>query len=205
MESGLGVVRQSNEVQGPIERQSMITPIRSFVVVFALALAAMAQDTFPALLTDKPAKENRDKLMLFGQFIGSWSYEGTEYRANGTRAADKGEVHFHWILQGRAVQDVWRDKTPGEASPIYGTTIRFYDPKNDSWKVTWIEPARSIVLPMTGRKVGSEIVMEATTSSGSVIHWIFSGIQRNSFRWRAERLVGGHWQVYEEVFAKRMN
>jgi hypothetical protein len=180
--------------------------MRSLLFVFALALTASAQDTFPALLTDKPASENRDKLMLFGQFIGSWSYEGVEYHDDGSRATGKGEIHFHWILQGRAIQDVWRDTERSDAGPgVYGTTVRFYDPKTDSWKVTWINPGSGTVHQLTARQIGSEIVLEGTGRNGTQFRWIFSDIKPNAFHWHAEKLVGKEWHTYEDVSAKKMN
>jgi hypothetical protein len=185
----------------------MIT-MRSLILTLTLALAvtATAQDTLPALLTDKPASENRDKLMLFGQFIGSWSYEGVDYHDDGSRTTNKGQIHFHWVLEGRAIQDVWMETNGSGVPPeAYGTTIRFYDPKTDSWKVTWINPGTGVVYPMIGRQIGSEIVMEATNRNGTLIHWIFSDIKPDSFHWRGEKLVDKQWRVYEEVFAKKMN
>src|SRR6266568_4832566 len=54
VEPSCGIFRSSNEVRRRIERKSMIT-MRSLILVFALALAATAQDKFPALLADRPA------------------------------------------------------------------------------------------------------------------------------------------------------
>lgn len=181
--------------------------MRSLMLIFLLAVtSATAQDTFLPLLANKPDPEHRDKLMLFGQFIGSWNYAATAYHDDGTRETSEGEIHFHWILQGRAVQDVWSAKSQSnaEAKP-YGTTVRFYDPKSDTWKSTWISPVAGVVFPMTARQVGSEIVIEGTNSSGKLVHWIFSDIASNSFRWHAERLVDGKWRTYEDLTVKRMN
>jgi hypothetical protein len=176
-----------------------------FLVLFLSLTSAVAQDSFPTLLADNPDAEHRDKLMLFGQFVGSWSYVATVDHDDGTRVTSTGEIDFHWILQGRAVQDVWSDTdgTGGEAKP-YGTTVRFYDPKSDTWRSTWISPVAGVVFPMTGRKVGSEIVIEGTSGGGKLVHWIFSDIKPNSFRWHAEKLVGKEWRTYEDLAVTRM-
>ena len=58
--------------------------------------------------------ELKDKLMLFGQFVGDWENS-------------IGEVHWGWILGGRATQDIWMPV--GEAVPNLRTVVRFYDPK----------------------------------------------------------------------------
>jgi len=100
-----------------------------------------AQTTFPALLADGPAAQYREKLMLFGQFVGNWEFQGVEYHADGSRVTDRGEIDFGWVLEGRAVQDVWieRERSDGKTK-TYGTTLRAYDPKMDAWRIVWIDP-----------------------------------------------------------------
>jgi hypothetical protein len=42
-----------------------------------------------------------------------------------------GEIHFGWVLEGRAVQDIWiRPKRP-VPSTMYGTTLRVFDLAGD--------------------------------------------------------------------------
>ena len=165
---------------------------------------AVAQKTFTALLTDGPASDHRDKLMTFGQFVGSWDFAGTEYHADGTRATDKGEIHFHWALRGKAIQDVWLETERSDSdTKVYGTTVRFYDSKTDSWRVVWIDPDNNIVRMLTGRKVGSEIVMEGQSEDGTSIRWIFSDITKDAFHWRGEKLRREQWHKYEELWAHR--
>jgi hypothetical protein len=58
-----------------------------------------------ALHDTGPAGKHADKLMLFGQFVGSWNLDWT---GNGTGTDDRrpatmtGELHFGWVLGGRA-------------------------------------------------------------------------------------------------------
>ena len=179
--------------------------VRLFLMVIVmLASPALSQSSFPVLLADKPAQEHADKLMLFGQFIGAWTFHGTEHRADGTHPTDDGEIHFRWVLQGRAVQDVWLETKRSDSDPlIHGTTIRFYDPKTDSWRITWIEPHLGVVTLLQGKQVGDEIVITGKSADGSSIRWIFSEIKPESFRWRGERLYDNKRHVYEELVARR--
>ena len=98
-----------------------------FVSCVVLAAAAAKTQNFLRLLSaDAPAVENKEKLMLFGQFVGSWEFDGVGYSADGTRTTDKGEIHFSWVLQGRVVQDLWIERGSSDPRPkIYGSTIRF--------------------------------------------------------------------------------
>src|SRR4051794_31507903 len=59
------------------------------------------------LRADGPDPERAAHLDLFGQFVGEWELDVTNFAANGASETAHGEWHFGWILQGRAVQDVW--------------------------------------------------------------------------------------------------
>ncbi len=166
---------------------------------------ASAQTAFAALLADGPAAQYREKLMLFGQFVGDWDFDGIEYHADGSRVTDKGEIEFGWVLGGRAVQDVWieRERSDGHVK-TYGTTLRVYDPKMDAWRIIWVDPPTGALQTMVARKVGDQIVLEGKDPDGIAIRWIFSEIKPDSFHWRAERLTGASWRVYEECFPHRL-
>jgi hypothetical protein len=162
------------------------------------------QETMRLLGADGPAPEHREKLMLFGQFVGDWEFEGVARNADGAHLTDKGEIHFSWVLQGRAVQDLWIERERSDAQPkTYGTTIRMYDPKIDAWRITFIEPGYVAIRSLVGGQVGDEIVLEGSDSDGTPIRWIFSEIKPNAFHWRGERKTGDAWRVYEELDAHR--
>lgn len=164
----------------------------------------VAQNTYPALLANKPDPQLKDKLATFGQFVGDWTFDGIGYEKDGSRVTDKGEIHFQWVLGGRAVQDVWMETERSDGgSNVFGTTIRFYDPKLDRWLATWNDPVYLSVQPLVGHVAGSEIVLEGTTKDGHQIRWIFSEIRPDSFRWHGEKLIGTEWQIYEELRARR--
>ena len=59
-----------------------------------------------ALQAAGPAADRAGKMALYGQFVGSWDLDVTEYRDDGTTRQRPGEWHFGWALEGRAVQDV---------------------------------------------------------------------------------------------------
>jgi hypothetical protein len=174
------------------------------LAVTITATSAIAQSTFPTLLAQGPDSKYREKLQLFGQFAGSWAFKGTEYHDDGSHSIDVGEIHCQWVLQGRAIQDVFLETNRSDKDPLlYGTTIRFYDPTTDTWQVTWINPGAGVVRTFTGHKAGSEIVMEGSVGDGAPIRWIFSDIKPNSFHWHGEKRTDSNWRVYEEFDAHR--
>ena len=55
----------------------------------------------------KPAADRAEKLQLYGRFIGDWETMVIAHSPDGARHEGSGEIHFGWILEGRAIQDVW--------------------------------------------------------------------------------------------------
>jgi hypothetical protein len=60
-----------------------------------------------ALLADGPAADRAANMMLYGQFVGSWDGTVVVHNPDGTGRESSSEVHFGWVLGGRAAQDVW--------------------------------------------------------------------------------------------------
>jgi hypothetical protein len=160
-----------------------------------------------------PAPGFEAELALFGQFVGSWELDRTEYTLDGRVASvHKGEWHFGWVLGGRAIQDVWicparglpapTGDSPGEWPGEWGTVIRFYDPILDAWRVTSHGPRTGVVETFIGRAVGAEIVQIA---QGEPMRWIFSDISDDRFRWRSEvsEEDGVTWRMNLEMDVRR--
>src|SRR5262249_52253306 len=92
-----------------------------------------------ALHSSRPRAQLVQKVRLFGQFVGSWDVEVINYKPDGSQETVPGEWHFGWVLDGRAIQDVWiapkRSLRAGnEEVGEYGATLRFYDPEIDAWR-----------------------------------------------------------------------
>jgi len=163
-----------------------------------------------ALQALHPRAQLAEKLQLFGQFVGSWDVEVTNYKPDGSQESVAGEWHFGWVLNGRAIQDVWIApkrslRTGNEEVGEYGATLRFYDPRIDAWRSTWIGPARGWVLPFIARQINDEIVLENDFAPDDSRKWIFSEITADSFHWCAIESSDG-WltsRKVQEMFATR--
>ncbi len=159
------------------------------------------------LAAEGPSPDMKEKLSLFGQFVGDWDIVECRYlKQDGTWGVERGELYWRWILDGKATQDVWMtiDEKAGKRIPD-GTTIRFYDPKIDAWRITWISPIQGVVKTLVGRPVGKDIVLERKTEEGYLVKWIFSEIRPDSFRWHSEesRDEGKTWTLKEEMRIQR--
>jgi hypothetical protein len=168
-------------------------------------------DAFAAALhSDGPAADRADQMQLYGQFVGAWDGEVWFVDPSGQEQRASAEVQFGWVLEGRAIQDVWIAPARGDSAPrgrMYGTTLRVYNPQRDDWEITWVDPSRGQAFErQRGKQLGDEIVQESRADDGSLIQWIFTDIEPDSFRWLARRSDddGTTWrQVTEFKFARR--
>jgi hypothetical protein len=150
---------------------------------------------------------------VYGWLIGSWELDVFDYGPDGSLYRSAGEVHFGWVLEGRAVQDVWimprraeRTATLERNHNRYGTTLRVWDPSIQAWRVTWINPVSGARDELIGRWSGQEIVQVGTNADGTPIRWIFTEITSDSFHWTGEALEsdGRTWKLEDEFRARRI-
>jgi hypothetical protein len=169
------------------------------------------------LHSDGPAPDRADKLGLYGFLVGSWETTVIAHEENGKTHTNRGEIHAGWVLEGRALQDVWmlphhperqRDAPPRQL-PVtgnwYGTTLRVYDPGIDAWHIFWHNPATQLYTRQIGRARGPDIVQEGRHESGALMRWSFTRIEPDSFRWLGEISAdgGANWRLQVEVLARR--
>ncbi len=160
------------------------------------------------LVSPAGAPELGEASKLYGQFVGDWEVDVTNHKPDGTSETVRGEWRFGWILEGRAIQDVFRvPARDGPARPLlaYGTTVRVPDLRRNTWTVVYFGAVTGTALQLTARKEGSEIVQEGVDGSGRPSRWIFSDMERDAFRWRAVSSPdGGHtWELEQEMSARR--
>jgi hypothetical protein len=166
-----------------------------------------------ALHTDGPAPDRAEKMGLYGWLIGQWEMDTVYHLDGGATRRSRGEIHFGWVLEGRAIQDVWIVPARSEhrADPpawgdFYGTTLRVYDPALDAWHILWNDPVKQYYSRQIGRRRGRDIVQEGKDDTGAAVRWSFTEITSDSFRWLGERSPDGGttWQLQAEFFARRV-
>ena len=159
-----------------------------------------------ALHVDGPAGPTAEQLHLFGQFVGSWNVTWAGVDAEGRTLTTRGELHFGWVLGGRAVQDIWivpGRGLPGEGEPplaFHGSTIRFYDPRIEAWRSIWIDPVNGRARRFIGRLVDDEILLLSDEDEPQ-LRWRFTDITPDAFTWRGEISHDGGetWSPDEEM------
>lgn len=163
-------------------------------------MSAPSSAFIKTLLSNGPAADRADKMGLYGRFIGDWSFDATVHQDDGKTHTGRGEIHFVWALDGRAIQDVWI--LPGI---FYGTTLRVYDPGLDAWHILWNDPLKQLYTCQLGRMQGRDIVQLGKHESGLTLRWTFTDIEPNSFRWLGERSSddGVSWQLQADFRVRR--
>jgi hypothetical protein len=148
---------------------------------------------------------------VYGWLVGSWDLDVLVYLSADLRSQNiKGEAHFGWVLEGRAIQDVWimpsdRRQDSDRTNNMYGTTLRVWDPAIQAWRIRWINPSSGHEERQTGRKVGDEIVQIGARVDGTPTRWRFTEITQDSFHWIGEVLEsdGKTWKIEGEFRAHR--
>ena len=136
----------------------------------------------------RPHPSLGDQARLFDQFVGIWDCDYSHFDAAGNVTARySGEVTFGWILDGRALQDVWVGEPSGTSERDIGTSIRFLDSSSGLWNVFWFAPEAGVVTTVKGGEVGDRILLEGKNEDGSLRRWSFNDIRPDSFVWRGER------------------
>jgi hypothetical protein len=168
----------------------------------------------PVLSASGRAADIPDDADVYGFLVGSWAldvrrYAGVDVSRDGLRA----EVHAAWVLDGRAIQDVWimperSARQPG-LSPrqnMYGTTLRLWDSTLNAWRISWSNPAANHYQQQIGRRVGADIVQLGTRPDGTATRWRFIEISADAFHWLGEALQpdGSTWALEGEFVARRV-
>ncbi|WP_144142927.1 hypothetical protein [Paraburkholderia sp. BCC1884] len=147
----------------------------------------------------------------YGWMIGTWEMDVLHYRVGLGGVRRRGEIHCGWVLEGRAVQDVWimppgdHPDDPAAAHSMYGSTLRIWDPALQAWRVTFVNPATGQRNDLIGRRIGRDLVQIGTRADGTPIRWNFTEITQDSFRWTGVALAqdGVTWTLQAEFQARR--
>lgn len=163
-----------------------------------------------ALVASARSPEIPESDDVYGWLVGDWKLEVCHYLDLDVSSRPVGRVHAGWVLEGRAVQDVWFYSHPSgegkDATITYGTTLRVWDPAIKAWRINWINPARNHREEQIGRRIGTDIVQVGARGDGTPVRWMFTEITPDHFHWLGHRLDvdGKTWKLEAEFRAKRI-
>jgi hypothetical protein len=178
----------------------------------ALRLENSDFSIFENLRAQGPHPSYRDKLRLFGQFVGVWDLDVLFYDQDRKAVyRQPGEWSFAYVLDGRAIQDVLvypnqedgLQNSPGRRR--IGTTLLFYDSRTYTWQMIWLGAVSGAIVVRTGRQVGDEIWIEGLDSNQKPTRSMFTEIAQDRFHWKdvLSHDGGGSWRMEQEMLARR--
>ena len=147
-----------------------------------------------------------EEAQTFDRLVGSWDADFGFLQADGAVRHKKGELHFGWVMDGHAVQDLWIGYPSGEQKErTIGTTFRFFDTKLKQWRIVFINPQYNYVVTTQGGREGDRILLRGADSDGLPIRWTFREITPQSFHWTGEKSHdgGNTWVLEEDHHMKR--
>ena len=104
----------------------------------------------------------------YSRVIGSWSGQLYNHLLGHSVPPLSVEAHFAWVLEGRAVQDVWITPARDERGSVppgldwYGSTLRVFEPSTCAWRSAWTDPVSGLRIELLGRARGDDIVQIGT-------------------------------------------
>jgi hypothetical protein len=164
------------------------------------------QALISVLSASSPHPSLGDEARVWDRFVGAWDCDYTFFLEDGGVKHSRGEVDFGWVMDGRAIQDIWitYPKEAGQERGI-GMSVRFFDGKAKTWQVVFISPEHSAVITVRGGTEGDRIVLHGVDGEGAMLRWSFNDIKPDSFTWRGEtsRDGGKTWKLEEEHHMRR--
>jgi hypothetical protein len=141
-----------------------------------------------------------DEARTFDRFVGTWDADFSFPHPDGTVLRKRGELHFGWVMDGTAIQDLWigYPAEKGKERSV-GTTLRFFDNESKQWRIVFINPRFNYIVTAQGRREGADIVFHGEDTDGLPLRWTFSEITAGSFHWQGEKSHdGGKTWIVEE-------
>jgi hypothetical protein len=181
----------------------------------AISLSSPVHEGFVgALLANGPSPELGEAASVFDFLVGGWSASVRDIDPDGTSRTAHGEWWFSWVLEGRAMQDVWisparkdrgKSSPPGAANNRYGTTLRRFDRAGNEWKIVWINPVSGAENHLRGGRDSDGITLVGE-DEGMPIRWRFINIRDDAFVWQGYRLSDDRleWKLQAEFRLHRI-
>jgi hypothetical protein len=164
-------------------------------------------DLVTALEATRPNPSLGDQAQVLGRLVGTWDVEYTDFAKDGKAIHRTGEFIVGWVMDGRAIQDLWIVNPSGKRKDreVY-TDVHYFDPRTRTWRATFVDPEHGSVARFTGGPAGSDrFVLETQDLNGEQTRWSFNDIRPDSFVWRDEASSDGGktWRLQAEYQMKR--
>ena len=166
---------------------------------FAMITALRATGPHPSL---------GDHASVLDRLVGAWDVEYMDISKSGKAVHRSGELLVGWILDGRAMEDLWIVYPSGadKDREVYAD-VRYFDPKSGTWPAIFFDPQAASAATFTGGAVGDDrIVLDSRDLvAGQTRRWSFNDIRDDSLVFRDDASADGGktWTLKSEYHMKR--
>ena len=172
---------------------------------------AYSAESYSDLAAALPARGPHPSLgeqeRVFSRFVGTWQVEYMDVMKDGTQLHRTGLFIVGWIMDGRAIQDLWIvDPTPSHAEREVYADIRYFDPKTLTWPSVFFDPEHASMARFSGGAVGSDrAVFQSSEIDTNLTRWSFEDIGPNTFVFRDQSSSdqGKTWKLRAEYHMRR--
>src|SRR5207249_10603529 len=113
------------------------------------------RDMIKALAASSPHPSLGEEARVFDRLVGTWDCDYSFHLDDGSVRHSKGELLLGWILEGRAVQDIFVTyPKDGEKERRMGTTLRFFDTALKQWRIVFVGREFNYLVTAQGGSVG---------------------------------------------------
>jgi hypothetical protein len=142
-----------------------------------------------------------------GRLVGTWDVEYTDFVKDGKAIHRTGEFIVAWVMDGRAIQDLWIVNPSGthEDREVY-TDLYYFDSKSQTWRASFVDPQSGSILRFKCATVADDrLVLETLDLNNEETRWSFNAIRPDSFVFRDEASSDGGktWRLRGEDHMKR--
>jgi hypothetical protein len=185
----------------------MAAGLVSSLSVCSRAGATEYVDIATALEATSPHPSLGDQAHVLGRLVGTWNVQYTDFAQDGKATHRTGEFIVGWVMDGRALQDLWIVNPSGTRKDreVY-TDLHWFDPKSRTWRATFVDPEHGSVARFSGGPVGNDrFVLETQDMGSKQTRWSFNDIRPDAFVWRDEASSDGGktWKLQAEYHMTR--
>ena len=164
-------------------------------------------DMIATLQAVKPSPSLGDQAIVLARLVGTWDVEYTDYMKDGTTLRRTGEFTVGWIMDGRAIQDVWIVNPWGthKDREVY-TEVHYFEAKSQTWQAIFVDPQAGSIAKLTSIELSKDRYVLVTHDLGNKdTRWSFNDIRPDSFQWRDEESSDGGktWKLYSDYHMTR--
>jgi hypothetical protein len=174
----------------------------------AAEVAAGQARLLTALEASAPHASLGEHATVMNRLVGTWDVAYTDFLKGGKVRHRTGQITFGWILDGRAVQDLWivDPSGPGKDREVF-TDVFYRDAKSGAWSSVFVDPQEaSSATFATIQAADDRLVLESHDLEPAQLHrWSYNDVQADSFVYRDEASTDGGktWTLKSEYHMSR--